>query len=129
MATSVPEATHPGWRRPPRDHRSGHSPPLPSPADSSIPAGLRLPGGEVVVPLAAGLGDNADMSSFTVSFVCTGNICRSPMGEVILRDLLDREGLGDRVQVVSRSEEHTSELQSRGHSVCRLLHATKTKST
>ena len=53
------------------------------------------------MPLAAGLGDNADMSSFTVSFVCTGNICRSPMGEVILRDLLDREGLGDRVQVVS----------------------------
>ena len=41
------------------------------------------------------------MSSFTVSFVCTGNICRSPMGEVILRELLDREGLGDRVRVVS----------------------------
>ncbi|WP_324653426.1 low molecular weight protein-tyrosine-phosphatase [Georgenia sp. H159] len=41
------------------------------------------------------------MPPFTVSFVCTGNICRSPMGEVILRDLLEREGLQDRVQVVS----------------------------
>ncbi|WP_152188784.1 low molecular weight protein-tyrosine-phosphatase [Georgenia satyanarayanai] len=41
------------------------------------------------------------MSTFTVSFVCTGNICRSPMGEVILRDLLEREGLADEVRVVS----------------------------
>ncbi len=41
------------------------------------------------------------MSTFTVSFVCTGNICRSPMGEVILRDLLEQEGLADRVRVVS----------------------------
>src|SRR5690606_13734449 len=46
-------------------------------------------------------GDNAAMSRFVVSFVCTGNICRSPMGEVILRDLLEREGLADRVAVVS----------------------------
>lgn len=36
-----------------------------------------------------------------VTFVCTGNICRSPMGEVILRDLLDEAGLGDRVVVDS----------------------------
>jgi len=41
------------------------------------------------------------MSPFVVSFVCTGNICRSPMGEVVLRDLLEREGLADRVEVVS----------------------------
>ena len=52
-------------------------------------------------PSPAGTGDNAAMSVFTVSFVCTGNICRSPMGEVILRDLLEREGLADRVEVVS----------------------------
>ncbi|MFT4052539.1 MAG: low molecular weight protein-tyrosine-phosphatase [Microbacterium sp.] len=29
-----------------------------------------------------------------MSFVCTGNICRSPMAEVVLRDLAERSGLG-----------------------------------
>ena len=41
------------------------------------------------------------MATVTVSFVCTGNICRSPMAEVILRDLLEQEGLGDQVRVIS----------------------------
>lgn len=36
-----------------------------------------------------------------VTFVCTGNICRSPMGEVILRDLLEEAGVGDAVRVDS----------------------------
>ncbi len=53
------------------------------------------------VAFAGGSRENADMSPFTVSFVCTGNICRSPMGEVVLRNLLEREGLGERVRVVS----------------------------
>ncbi len=38
---------------------------------------------------------------FRVTFVCSGNICRSPMGEVILRSLLDAEGLGEQVRVDS----------------------------
>lgn len=33
--------------------------------------------------------------------VCTGNICRSPMAEYVLRDALEQEGLGDRVEVAS----------------------------
>lgn len=33
--------------------------------------------------------------------VCSGNICRSPMGEFVLRELLDDAGLGDRVEVDS----------------------------
>ena len=37
----------------------------------------------------------------SVMFVCTGNICRSPIGEVLLRDLLVREGLGHQVEVTS----------------------------
>lgn len=33
--------------------------------------------------------------------VCTGNICRSPMAEVVLRDRLEAAGLADRVSVDS----------------------------
>ena len=45
--------------------------------------------------------DGAVPSPFRVTVVCTGNICRSPMGEVVLRDLLDEAGLGERVVVDS----------------------------
>ncbi|WP_409484393.1 low molecular weight protein-tyrosine-phosphatase [Arsenicicoccus dermatophilus] len=38
---------------------------------------------------------------YRICVICTGNICRSPMGEVILRHLLDEAGLGDRVEVDS----------------------------
>ncbi|KAJ1683085.1 hypothetical protein LUZ63_021701 [Rhynchospora breviuscula] len=38
---------------------------------------------------------------FRVVFVCTGNICRSPMADVVFRWLAEAAGLGDRV--VSRS--------------------------
>lgn len=34
-------------------------------------------------------------SNFIIDFVCTGNICRSPMGAVILRQKLDQAGLTD----------------------------------
>ncbi len=34
---------------------------------------------------------------YRICLVCLGNICRSPMAEVILRDELDRAGLADRV--------------------------------
>jgi protein-tyrosine phosphatase len=36
-----------------------------------------------------------------VVFVCTGNICRSPMAEVVFADALRKEGLTHRVQVSS----------------------------
>ncbi|RFA23419.1 low molecular weight protein-tyrosine-phosphatase [Subtercola boreus] len=38
---------------------------------------------------------------FRVCVVCTGNICRSPMAEVVLRDLVHRGGLDDRIAVSS----------------------------
>ncbi|EWT02132.1 protein tyrosine phosphatase [Intrasporangium oryzae NRRL B-24470] len=43
------------------------------------------------------------MSSRTlhVTFVCSGNICRSPMGEVILTQLVEDAGLSERVRVSS----------------------------
>lgn len=36
-----------------------------------------------------------------IDFVCTGNICRSPMAEVIVRDKLEAAGLGDAIRVTS----------------------------
>lgn len=36
-----------------------------------------------------------------IDFVCTGNICRSPMAEVIVRQALNDEGLADQVRVTS----------------------------
>ncbi|MEU5843200.1 low molecular weight protein-tyrosine-phosphatase [Rhodococcus sp. NPDC047139] len=38
---------------------------------------------------------------FHVSFVCTGNICRSPMAEKIFAEHVRREGLDDRIRVSS----------------------------
>lgn len=37
------------------------------------------------------------MSIPTIAVVCTGNICRSPMGEVVLRDRLEAAGVEARV--------------------------------
>lgn len=37
----------------------------------------------------------------SVLFVCTGNICRSPTGEGVMRQLAARRGLAERVQVRS----------------------------
>ena len=36
-----------------------------------------------------------------VLFVCWGNICRSPMGEYILKDMIEKRGLGDEFYVES----------------------------
>lgn len=39
----------------------------------------------------------AGPDAFRVMFVCTGNICRSPMAEVVFRWFAHQAGLGDRV--------------------------------
>lgn len=38
---------------------------------------------------------------YRITVVCWGNICRSPMGEFMLRDAIEDAGLGDRVVVDS----------------------------
>jgi len=38
-----------------------------------------------------------------VIFVCLGNICRSPMAEMMMRELIIQKGLQDQIQVESRS--------------------------
>lgn len=39
--------------------------------------------------------------SYSVLFVCLGNICRSPMAEAVFRDLVRRNGLEGRISVDS----------------------------
>lgn len=36
-----------------------------------------------------------------ILFICHGNICRSPMAEFVFRDMVRRQGLGDRFHVAS----------------------------
>ena len=36
-----------------------------------------------------------------ILFVCHGNICRSPMAEFVMRDLVERAGLADRFEIAS----------------------------
>ena len=38
---------------------------------------------------------------YRITVVCLGNICRSPIGEVVLRDRIERAGLSDKVTVDS----------------------------
>ena len=44
---------------------------------------------------------NQDTPQLHIDFVCTGNICRSPMAEVIVRQQLANAALTDRVRVTS----------------------------
>ena len=47
------------------------------------------------------------VEKFRVSVICTGNICRSPIGEVLLRDAVSREqDLAQRVEVASAGTAH-----------------------
>ena len=43
-----------------------------------------------------------------VLFVCLGNICRSPMAEAIFRDMVEKEGLSEKIQIDSAA---TSSLE------------------
>jgi protein-tyrosine phosphatase len=60
-----------------------------------------------------------DQGLYRVMTVCTGNICRSPMAEVVLRDRFEAAGLGDRVVVDSTGvsdEEHGNPVDRRARS-------------
>jgi len=53
---------------------------------------------------------------YRVMTVCTGNICRSPMARIVLRDRFAAAGLGDRVVVDSTgtsAEEHGRPIDER----------------
>lgn len=53
---------------------------------------------------------------YTIMTVCTGNICRSPMAEIILRARVEERGLGSRIRVLSTGvsdEEHSHPIDPR----------------
>ena len=57
---------------------------------------------------------------YRVMTVCTGNICRSPMAEVVLRDRFEAAGLGELVVVDSTGisdEEHGHPIDRRARTV------------
>lgn len=41
------------------------------------------------------------MDKIKILFVCLGNICRSPMAEFVMKDLVEKTGLTDRIYVSS----------------------------
>ena len=55
------------------------------------------------------MGGMTPSDPYRVTVVCTGNICRSPMGEFILRERFEAAGLGDRV-VVDSAGTHSWEV-------------------
>ena len=54
------------------------------------------------------------MPEVRLLFVCHGNICRSPMAEFVMRDLLAKAGLENRVEVASAATS-TEELNNPVH--------------
>lgn len=49
-----------------------------------------------------------------ILFVCHGNICRSPMAEFVMKDLVEREGMGDQFLIASAATS-TEELGNPVH--------------
>lgn len=45
-----------------------------------------------------------------VLFVCLGNICRSPMAEFVLKDMVAQKGLSDRFEIDSAATEGYNEM-------------------
>ena len=58
-----------------------------------------------------------------VTFVCTGNICRSPMAEKVFAHQLRQRGLGEMVRVTSAGTGDWHVGNSADHRATRVLHA------
>ena len=52
-----------------------------------------------------------------VLFICHGNICRSPMAEFILKDMVEKRGLKDRFEIASAATSTEEIWGSRGNPI------------
>ena len=52
-----------------------------------------------------------------ILFVCHGNICRSPMAEFVLKDMVRKEGMGNRFHIESRATSSEEIWGGRGNPV------------
>lgn len=62
----------------------------------------------------------SETKPFTIMTVCTGNICRSPMAEIVLQAEVEQRGLSDRIRVISSgvsSEEYGNPIDMRARKV------------
>lgn len=57
------------------------------------------------LPTGGPSAGGASARPYRVTFVCTGNICRSPMAEWVFRKVVEDEGLGGAVEVDSSGTE------------------------
>lgn len=57
---------------------------------------------------------------YRILFVCHGNICRSPMAEFVLRDMVEKRGMGNRF-VIASAATSTEELGNPVHPGTRRL--------
>lgn len=52
------------------------------------------------------------MKKHKVLFVCHGNICRSPMAEYILKDMVEKSGMADEFEIASAGRKNSENLMN-----------------
>ena len=57
------------------------------------------------------------MKKISILFVCHGNICRSPMAEFVMKDMVQKAGLADRFYIASAATSNEEIWGSRGNPV------------
>ena len=57
------------------------------------------------------------MRKIKILFVCHGNICRSPMSEFILKDMVEKRGIKDKFDIASAATSTEEIWNGKGNSI------------